>query len=103
MNDHLEVSLPSPWASTQWQLAARGSSFAERETFTETYNGKKVLCSCPDVSKLFNFCLPQMLESFKKEIDKLELTLGGDHWKGAFTFLACLIIRFTDHLRLWRS
>jgi hypothetical protein len=45
---------------------------------------------------LFEFYLPEMLESFKKEIDKLELTLGGDHGRGAFTFLGCLIIRYTD-------
>jgi hypothetical protein len=80
----------------QRQLAACGSSYVEYETFTETFNGKKVLHSFRDVSKLFEFYLPEMLESFKKEVDKLELTLGGDHGKGAFTFLACLIIQFTD-------
>jgi hypothetical protein len=80
----------------QRELAAYGSSYVEYETFTETFKGKKVLYSFRDVSKLFDFYLPEMLESFKKEIDKLELTLGGDHGKGAFTFLACLIIRFTD-------
>jgi hypothetical protein len=37
-----------------------------------------------------------LLESFEKRISKFELTLGGDHGKGAFTFLACLIIRFAD-------
>jgi hypothetical protein len=81
---------------SQSQLAAYRSSYVEYETFTETFNGKKVMYSFRDVSKLFDFYLPEMLESFKKEIDKLELTLGGDHGKGAFTFLACLIIRFTD-------
>ena len=71
----------------QCQLAAYGSSY-----------GKKVLYSLRDVSKLFEFYLPEMLDSSKKEINKLELTLGGDHGKGAFTLLACLIIRFTDAL-----
>jgi hypothetical protein len=80
----------------QRQLAAYGSTYVEYETFTEIFNGKQVLYSFRDISKLFEFYLPEMLESFKKEIDKLELTLGGDHGKGAFTFLACLIIRFTD-------
>jgi hypothetical protein len=76
----------------QRQLAACGSNFVEHETFTKTFNGKKILCSFRDVSKLFHFHLPEMLESFKKEIDKLELKFGGGHGKGAFTFLACLIV-----------
>jgi hypothetical protein len=39
-----------------------------------------------------------MLGSFNKKIGKMELTLGGDHGKGAFTFIACLIIQFEDPL-----
>jgi hypothetical protein len=45
---------------------------------------------------LLEFYLPQMLGSFSKNIEKMELTLGGDHGKGAFTFIACLIVRFED-------
>ncbi len=47
---------------------------------------------------LLEFYLPQMLGLFRKNIDKMELTLGGDHGKGAFTFIACLIVRFEDPL-----
>jgi hypothetical protein len=75
-----------------------GSSYVECKTFTEIFNGKKVLYLFWDISKLFEFYLPEMLESFKQDIDKLELTLGGNHGKGGFTFLACLIIQCTDGL-----
>jgi hypothetical protein len=39
-----------------------------------------------------------MLGSFNTRIGKMELTLGGDHGKRAFTSIACLIIRFEDPL-----
>jgi hypothetical protein len=40
----------------------------------------------------------RMAGSFNKKIDKMELTLGGDHGKGAL-FIACLIIvRFENLL-----
>jgi hypothetical protein len=54
------------------------------------------LCSFRDLAKLLEFYLPELMASFKKAISKLELTLRGDHGKGAFTFLACLIVRFED-------
>jgi hypothetical protein len=66
------------------------------ETFTKTFNGRKVLCSYRDITVLLKFYLPQMLGSFNKKIDEMELTLGGDHDKGAFTVIACLIVQFED-------
>jgi hypothetical protein len=45
---------------------------------------------------LLEFYLPQMLGSFDKKINKMELTLWEDHGKGAFTVIACLIIQFED-------
>jgi hypothetical protein len=52
-----------------------------------------------DITVLLEFYLPQMLESFNKTIDKIELTLvGGEHGKGAFAFIARLIVRFDDPL-----
>jgi hypothetical protein len=82
----------------QRKLAAYGSQYVKFETFTKTFKGRKVLYSYRDITVLLEFYLPQMLGSFNKTIDKMELTLGGDHGKGAFTFIACLIIRFEDPL-----
>ena len=83
---------------SQRELAAFGSEFVPYETFHEEIGGKKILYSYRDLAKLLEFYLPELLESFEKPISKFELTLGGDHGKGAFnTFLACLIIRFVDN------
>ncbi len=82
----------------QRELAAYGSQYVTFEIFTKTFKGRKVLYSYRDITVLLEFYLPQMLGSFNKAIDKMELTLGGDHGKGAFTFIACLIIRFEDPL-----
>jgi hypothetical protein len=82
---------------SQRELAAFGSEFVPYETFHEEIGGKKILYSYRDLAKLLEFYLPELLESFEKSISKIELTLGGDHGKGAFTFLACLIIRFVDN------
>jgi hypothetical protein len=54
------------------------------------------LYSYRDLAQLLEFYLPELLESFEEAISKFELTLGGDHGKGAFTFLACLMIGFAD-------
>jgi hypothetical protein len=54
------------------------------------------LYSYRGVTMLLEFYLPQMLGSFSKNVEKMELTLGGDHGKGTFTFIACLIVRFED-------
>jgi hypothetical protein len=80
----------------QRDLAAYGLQYVIFETFTKTLNRRKVLYSYRDVTMLLEFYLPQMLGSFSKKIDKMELTLGGNHGKGAFTFIACLIARFED-------
>jgi hypothetical protein len=68
----------------QRELAAYGSQYVTFETFTKTFNGKKVLYSFRNIVTLLEFYLPQMLGSFNKTIDKMELTLGGDHGQGAF-------------------
>ena len=75
-----------------------GSQYVTFETFTKTFNGKKALYSFRNIVTLLEFYLPQMLGSFNKNIENTELTLGGDHGKGAFTFIACLIICFEDPL-----
>jgi hypothetical protein len=80
----------------QRELAAFGSEFVPYETFHEEFGGKKILYSYRDLPQLLEFYLPELLESFEKTISKFELTLGGDHGKGAFTFLACCINRFAD-------
>ena len=82
----------------QRELAAYGSQYVTFETFTKTFSGKKVLYSYRDITVLLKFYLPQIVGSFNKTIHKMDLTLGGDHGKGAFTFIACLIIRFEDPL-----
>jgi hypothetical protein len=80
----------------QRELAAYRSQYVTFETFMKTLNGRKVLYSYRNVTMLLEFYLPQMLGSFSKNIEKMELTLGGDHGKGAFTFIACQIVRFED-------
>jgi hypothetical protein len=80
----------------QRELAVYGSQFVTFETFTKTFNERKVLYLYGDVTMLLEIYLPQMLGSFSKNIEKMELTLQGDHGRGAFTFIACLIVRFED-------
>jgi hypothetical protein len=80
----------------QRELAVYGSQYVTFERFTKTFNRRKVLYSYRDITMLLEFYLPQMLGSFIKKIDKRELTLGGDRNTGAFTFIACLIVRFED-------
>jgi hypothetical protein len=82
----------------QRKLVAYGSQYVTFETFTKTFNGRKVLYLYRDITLLLKFYLPQMLGSFNKKIDKMEMTLGGHHGKGAFTFIACLILPFEDPL-----
>jgi hypothetical protein len=76
----------------QRELAAYGSQYVTFKTFTKSFNGRKVLYSYRDITVLLEFYLRQLLGSFNKKINKMELTLGGDHGKGAFTFIACLIV-----------
>jgi hypothetical protein len=82
----------------QRKLVAYGSQYVTFETFTKTFKGRKVLYSYRDITVLLEFYLPQMLGSINKNVKKMELTLGRDHGKGAFTFIACLIIHFKDPL-----
>jgi hypothetical protein len=82
----------------QRELAAYGSQYVTFKTFTKSFNGRKVLYSYRDITVLLEFYLRQLLGSFNKKINKMELTLGGDHGKGAFTFIACLIVWFEDPL-----
>jgi hypothetical protein len=37
-----------------------------------------------------------IFEDRGKEIEKLKLLLGGDHGKGAFTFLFVIVVRYKD-------
>jgi hypothetical protein len=80
----------------QRKLAAYGSQYVMFEMFTKTFKGRKVLYSYRDITVLLEFYLPQMLGSFNKNVKKMELTLGGDHGKGPFTFIACLIVCLVD-------
>jgi hypothetical protein len=80
----------------QCELAAYGSQYVTFKTFTKSFNGRKVLYLYRDITVLLEFYLPQLLGSFSKKIDKMELTLGGDHGKGAFAFIACLIVRLDN-------
>jgi hypothetical protein len=88
----------------QRELAAYGLQYVTFETFTKSFNGTKVLYLYRDITVLLEFYLQQLLGSFSKKIDKMELTLGGDHGKGAFTFIACLIVDLKTlrrHRKCW--
>jgi hypothetical protein len=82
----------------QRELAAYRLQYVTFDTFTKNFNGNKALYSYWDITMLLEFYLPQMLGSFNKKINKMKLTLGGDHGKGYYTFIACLIVQFDDPL-----
>jgi hypothetical protein len=60
---------------------------------------KKILYSHRSAYDLFQCYGRTIFEDSGNEIEKLELLLGGDHGKGAFTFLFAIVVRYKDPTR----
>jgi hypothetical protein len=60
---------------------------------------KKILYSHWSVHDVFQCYGRTILEDRHNKIDKLKLLLGGDHGKGAFTFLFVILVRYKDSTR----
>jgi hypothetical protein len=76
-----------------------GSNFVEFkkesiEVNVQEYGVKKVQVSWRDLFDLFEHYAPELFEGGCERIDRIEILLGGDHGKGAMTFLAVLIVRY---------
>jgi hypothetical protein len=76
-----------------------GASFVEFKTeFLEVdvkeYGVKKILISWRDLHKLAQHYEKELFEGGEDNIDRIEILLGGDHGKGAMSFLAVFVIRY---------
>ena len=72
-----------------------GSSFIPYTCDQFKHEGKKINYSHRKLTELLNhYSLVLFDRKHLEEIEKVEVLLGGDHGKGAFTFLAIIIIRF---------
>jgi hypothetical protein len=47
-----------------------------------------------DLSELLQHYSTNLFQDHMEDIDKLELLCGGDHGKGAFSFLAVIVVRY---------
>jgi hypothetical protein len=81
---------------TQSQLRAVGDQYFKATTFTEKINGNTIDYWYKDIDHV----LKHMVDSASafedlKDLDRMDMSLGGDHGQGAFTFMALLALRYT--------
>jgi hypothetical protein len=74
-----------------------GNDYIPFTTFEKKIDGKRILYSYRDIDTMLTHAINTALAL--RDLDDIahaELALGGDHGKGAFTFLAVLFLRYTN-------
>lgn len=82
----------SPVVLTE-EIDGTGSSCVLCANKQLTFDKEKVDHSHGSAAAMFKKCAPSILLEDKESMDKLEVLLGGDHGKGAFTFLCVVTVR----------
>jgi hypothetical protein len=79
------------------EIRVVGNDFIPFETFELQIGGKRLLYAYRDVDTMLNnYINTASALSDLEDVSHLELALGGDYGKGAFTFLAVVFIRYSN-------
>ena len=74
-------------------ISSLTSRFLEFKTEKNEIDGKQVLYSWKDLCEVLQF-YEDILVHDTEQIEKMEISLGGDHGKGKFSFVALVIVRY---------
>jgi hypothetical protein len=101
INSYLLYHFGKRVSVSEQEIRDVGSKYVPYVTANWVIEGhkKKILYSHRSAYDLFQHYARTIFEDSQKEIDKLELLLGGDHGKGAFTFLFVIVVRYKDVTR----
>jgi hypothetical protein len=86
---------------TQVQVRAVGEQFFRATTFEEVIDGKNIHYWYKDVDEVLKHMVKHA-SAFEdiKDIESMDMSLGGDHGKGAFTYMALLAIRYKKESKI---
>jgi hypothetical protein len=101
INSYLSYHFGKRVCVSEREITEVGSDYVPYVTANRLIEGqkKKILYSHRSAHDLFQCYGRTIFEGSRNEIDKLELLLGGDHGKGAFTFLFVIVVRYKDSTR----
>jgi hypothetical protein len=98
-NSYLSYHFGKRVSVSEREIREAGSNYVPYVTANRVIIGhkKKMLYPHRSAYDLFQ-CYGRTIfeDSGNKEVEKLELLLGGDHGKGAFTFLFVIVVRYKD-------
>jgi hypothetical protein len=80
---------------TQCQLRAVGDQYFKATTFAERINGNSIDYWYKDIDHVLKH-MANEASAFEdvKDLERLDMSLGGDHGQGAFSFMALLALRY---------
>ena len=101
INSYLSYHFGKRVCVSESEIAEVGSNYFPYVTANQVIVGqkKKILYFHWSAYDLFQCYGRTIFEDSRTEIDKLELLLGGDHGKGAFTFMFVIVVRYKDSTR----
>jgi hypothetical protein len=94
LTHHLGVSV----RVSENELRKQANEYVPFVSFEKVVENKKVKYIYRDLSALFSFYAEHLLEYFNtRPVDKIEVSVGGDHGKGVFSFVAIVVIRYKGY------